>query len=117
MPDRLSLAEATVDPSPSFGAHLSRLNARRLRAGSWYFALVMVVLLVANIVLPSLRLWQHALVQAVVVLYFVGLGFVCRSARATQWSPPILPLLFGGATASMKAGSFAALQEYSPVSG
>ncbi len=100
MPDRLSLAEATVDPSPSFGAHLSRLNARRLRAGSWYFALVMALLLVANIVLPSLRIWQHALVQAVVVLYFVGLGFVCRSPRAAQWPTPALPLLFGGATAA-----------------
>ena len=108
MPDRLSLAEVPAattdtdgpDPSPSFAAHLSRLNARRLRSGSRYFALVMALLLVANIVLPSLRLWQHALVQAVVVLYFVGLGFVCRSPRAAQWPPPILPLLFGGATAA-----------------
>jgi signal transduction histidine kinase len=100
MPDHLSLAEATADPSPSFGAHISRLNARRLRSGSQYFALVMALLLVANIVLPSLRLWQHALVQAVVVLYFVGLGFICRSPRAAQWPTPTLPLLFGVATAA-----------------
>ena len=108
MPDRLSLAEPpavttntdAAGPSPSFDAHLSRLNARRLRAGSWYFALVVALLLVANAVLPALRLWQHALVQAAVVLYFIGLGIVCRSPRAARWPTPILPLLFGLATAT-----------------
>jgi signal transduction histidine kinase len=108
MPDRPALGEplaVTADtdvasPSPSFDAHLSRLNARRLRAGSWYFALVMALLLIANVVLPSLRLWQHAFVQAVVVAYFVGLGFACRSPEAARWPTPALPLLFGLATAT-----------------
>ena len=108
MLDRLTLAEPpavtndanTADPSPSFDAHLSRLNARRLLAGSWYFALVMALLLVANVILPSLRLWQHALVQAVVVIYIVGLGIACRSPTAGQWPTRALPLLFGLATAT-----------------
>ena len=81
--------------SPAFGVHLSRLNARRLRSGSWYFALVMAFLLLVNIVVPSLRLWQHAVAQAVAVAYFVGLGFVCRSPAVAQWPTPALPLLFG----------------------
>lgn len=99
MPDRRSVAEG-ADPSPSFDAHLSGLNARRLRSASWYFAACIGLLLVANVVLPSLQLWLHALVQAFVVLYFVGLGFVCRSPRAARWPPPALPLLFGLATAA-----------------
>ena len=81
--------------SPAFGVHLSRLNARRLRSGSWYFALVMAFLLLVNIAVPSLRLWQHAVAQAVAVTYFVGLGFVCRFSAVAQWPTPALPLLFG----------------------
>ncbi|HEX9523712.1 MAG TPA: HAMP domain-containing sensor histidine kinase [Reyranella sp.] len=108
MSDRLSLVEAPAattdadgaDPSPSFDAHLSHLNARRLRSASWYFAACIALLLVANVVLPSLQLWLHAFVQALVVLYFVGLGFVCRSPIVAQWPTPALPLLFGLATAA-----------------
>lgn len=85
---------------PSFDAHLRRLNARRLRLASWYFALLIAVLLVVNVVLPSLRLWQHAIVQAVVAISFVFLGFVCRSPFAQQWPTAVLPLLFGSGAAA-----------------
>jgi signal transduction histidine kinase len=93
------LIAGASNASPEFDAHLSRLNARRLRSASWYFAAVVVLLLVINVTLPSLRLWQHALVQAAVVLYFAALGFVCRLPRAPQW-PIALPLLFGLGTAT-----------------
>jgi signal transduction histidine kinase len=85
----------------SFSVHLRRLNARRLRLASWYFALLVALLLLANVVLPSLQLWLHAVVQAIALAYFVALGFVCRSPGARGWPTPALPLLFGlGAAAT-----------------
>ena len=93
-------ATIAEDRSLSFDTHLGHLNRRRLRAASWYFALLVVLLLVANITLPGLRLWLHAVVQVVAVIYFVGLGFVCRSAAAARWPTPVLPLLFASAMAA-----------------
>ena len=55
-----------------FDAHVSRFNARRSRSASRCFAAAMLVLLVANISLPSLRLWQHAGSQVIGILYFVA---------------------------------------------
>lgn len=86
---------ASSAPSEGFDAHLRALNARRLRQASWYFAALIALLLVANIALPSLRLWLHAGVQAIAVVYFVVLGFVCRSPSALGWPTAALPLLFG----------------------
>jgi hypothetical protein len=60
----------------------------------------MFVLLVANIALPSLRLWQHAGSQIISILYFVAVGAVCRLPRAAEWPAPVLPLLFGLGTAA-----------------
>jgi hypothetical protein len=40
--------EWTNGPS-GFDAHLRRVNARRLRSASWYFAAVVVLLLAANL--------------------------------------------------------------------
>ena len=90
----------SADPSPSFDGHLSHLNARRLCSASWYVAICVVLLLVANVVLPSLQLWQHAFAQALAALYYVCLGFVCRWPGAARWPTPVLPLLFGLATAA-----------------
>jgi signal transduction histidine kinase len=83
-----------------FDAHVSRFNARRLRAASSCFAAAMLVLLVANVALPSLRLWQHAGSQVIGILYFVAVGVVCRMPRAADWPTPVLPLLFGLGTAA-----------------
>lgn len=92
---------ATSAPAADFDAHLRSLNARRLRLASWYFAALVALLLVANVGLPALRLWLHAAVQAIVLAYFVGLGFACRSPAAERWPTPALPLLFGlGAAAT-----------------
>ena len=93
-------ATAAEDISLSFDTHLGHLNRRRLRAASWYFALLVLLLLVANITLPGLRLWLHAVVQVVAVIYFVGLGFVCRSVAAARWPTPVLPFLFASAMAA-----------------
>jgi signal transduction histidine kinase len=79
----------------SFAAHLGRLNARRLGAASWYFALVVALLLAVNVALPALRLWPHAIAQAVVLGYFAILGLVCRSPPAARWPAAALPLAFG----------------------
>jgi signal transduction histidine kinase len=78
----------------AFNAHLKRVNARRLRLASWYFALLIGLLLLANVGLPSLRLWFHAAVQAVALVYFVSLGFVVRSAAVERWPMATLPVLF-----------------------
>jgi signal transduction histidine kinase len=78
----------------AFNAHLKRVNARRLRLASWYFALLIGLLLLANVGLPSLRLWFHAAVQAIALVYFAGLGFVARSAAAERWPMVTLPVLF-----------------------
>lgn len=95
------LVRATTDEeASSFDAHLSRLNARRLRSASWYLAAVIGLLLVANVVLPSLQIWQHAVVQAIAMVYFLCVGFVCRSPVVAQWPAPALPLLFGLASAA-----------------
>jgi hypothetical protein len=83
-----------------FDAHVSRFNARRSRSASRCFAAAMLVLLVANISLPSLRLWQHAGSQVIGILYFVAIGIVCRLPRAAHWPTPVLPLLFGLGTAA-----------------
>jgi signal transduction histidine kinase len=84
-----------TDGTPGFDAHLRRLNARRLRSASWYFAAVVVLLLAANLALPSLRLWFHAAVQISVALYFFALGLSCRRFKVEDWPTPALPLLFG----------------------
>ena len=60
----------------------------------------MLLLLVANIALPALRLWQHAGSQVVSIIYFFALGVVCRLPRAPDWPTPVLPLLFGVGTAA-----------------
>lgn len=86
---------ASSAPSEGFDAHLRALNARRLRHASWYFAVLIALLLAANVALPSLQLWLHAVVQAVALVYFVVLGFVCGSPSAPGWPTPALPLLFG----------------------
>ncbi len=86
--------QATATP-PEFDEHVSRFNARRLRPASWCFAAAMIVLLVANISLPSLRLWQHAGSQVIAILYFVAVGVLCRLPSAANWPTPVLPLLFG----------------------
>jgi signal transduction histidine kinase len=90
-----------TDGTPGFDAHLRRLNARRLRSASWYFAAVVVLLVAANLALPSLRLWFHAAVQVAVALYFFALGLSCRRLKVEDWPTPALPLLFGlGAVAA-----------------
>lgn len=95
------MSSAASSPSADFDAHLRKLNARRLRLASWYFAALVALLLAANIGLPALRLWLHAVVQAVSLAYFVALGFVCRSPVAERWPTRALPLLFGlGAAAT-----------------
>jgi signal transduction histidine kinase len=83
-----------------FDAHASQFNARRLRSASWCFAAAMLVLLVANIAFPALRLWQHAGSQVIAILYFVAVGVICRLPRAADWPTPVLPLLFGLGTAA-----------------
>jgi signal transduction histidine kinase len=83
------------DATPDFDAHLRRLNARRLRSASWYFAGVTLLLLAVNLALPSLRLWFHAAVQTAAALYFIALGLIARSPKAAEWPTPALPLLFG----------------------
>jgi signal transduction histidine kinase len=86
---------------PGFDAQLRVLNARRLRSASWSFAAVTLLPFAANLVVPSLRLWAHAVVQIVVVLYFAALGQLARSPKAVDWPTPALPLLFGlGAAAT-----------------
>jgi signal transduction histidine kinase len=70
------------------------LASRRLGSASWYFAAAIALLLALNVALPSLRLWQHAIAQALVVGYCTALGFVCRSSQAARWPTAALPLLF-----------------------
>jgi signal transduction histidine kinase len=84
--------------SREFDAHVSRVNARRLRSASWCFAAAMALLLAANIALPALRLWQHAISQVIAILYFFAFGVVCRLPRAADWPTPVLPLLFAAGT-------------------
>lgn len=93
-----SVASSALD---DFDAHLRKLNARRLRPASWYFAALVALLLAANLALPSLQLWLHAVAQGIALAYFIALGFVCRSPAAERWATPALPLLFGcGAVAT-----------------
>jgi signal transduction histidine kinase len=93
-------ARPAAEVSAGFDAHLSRLNARRVGLASWYFAAATALLLVLNMTLPSLRLWHHALAQALVALYCAALGFVSQSRRAAQWPTATLPLLFAAGTAA-----------------
>src|SRR5262245_56732792 len=89
------------DDASGFDAHLRALNARRLRSASWSFAAVILLTLAANLVVPSLRLWPHAVVQIAVAVYFAALGLIARSPKAMDWPTPALPLLFGlGAAAT-----------------
>lgn len=95
------MSKEWIDGASGFDAHLRRLNTRRLRPASWYFAAVVLLLLAANLAVPSLRLWLHAAVQLVVALYFLALALIFRSAKAADWPTPTLPLLFGlGAAAT-----------------
>lgn len=95
------MSSAACRALDDFDAHLRKLNARRLRLASWFFAGLVALLLVVNVVLPGLQLWLHAVVQAIALAYFVGLGFVCRSPVVERWPVAALPLLFGcGATAT-----------------
>ena len=95
------MSKARAEEEPGFGLHLRRVNARRLRSASWYFAAAILALLAANLAVPSLRLWLHAAAQIVVALYFFALGLVCGSAKAAGWPTPALPLAFGlGAAAT-----------------
>jgi signal transduction histidine kinase len=98
-PRRLGASPQTTASLDEFDIHVSRFNARRLCSASWCFAAAMLVLLAANISLPSLRLWQHAGSQIISILYFVAVGVVCRLPRAANWPTPVLPLLFGFGTA------------------
>ena len=100
VPPRLGVHPQATAALGEFDAHVSRFNARRLRAASSCFAAAMLVLLVANVALPSLRLWQHAGSQVIGILYFVAVGVVCRMPRAADWPTPVLPLLFGLGTAA-----------------
>ena len=100
VPPRLGVHPQATAALGEFDAHVSRFNARRLRAASSCFAAAMLVLLVANVALPSLRLWQHAGSQIISILYFVAVGVVCRLPRAADWPTPVLPLLFGLGTAA-----------------
>lgn len=89
------------DDASGFDAHLRALNARRLRSASWSFTAVILLTLAANLVVPSLRLWSHAVVQIAVALYFAALGLIARSPKVLDWPTPALPLLFGlGAAAT-----------------
>jgi signal transduction histidine kinase len=99
-PRRLGVYPQATVALGEFDAHVSRFNARRLRSASWCFAAAMLVLLVANISFPSLRLWQHAGSQVIAILYFGVVGVVCQRPRAADWPMPVLPLLFGLGTAA-----------------
>lgn len=95
------MSKAGAERALDFDGHLRRLNARRLRSASWYFAAVILVLLAANLAIPSLRLWLHAAAQIVVALYFGALGLFTRSPKAADWPTAALPLAFGlGAAAT-----------------
>lgn len=88
------------DEPGEFGAHLRSVNARRLSLASRHVTAVLLLLLVVNLALPELRLFEHAYVNIVCALYFIGLGVVTRSRRARSWPIPVLPLLFGGGMAA-----------------
>lgn len=78
-----------------FEAHLRSLNVRRLRFASFYVAIVMLLLLAVNLAVPSLHLFEHAYVTLASLLYFLGLGVICRSGLPARWPPAALPLVFG----------------------
>ena len=99
-PPALTAHLEPAEASREFDAHVSRVNARRLRSASWCFAAALALLLAANITLPALQLWQHAVAQVIDILYFFALGVVCRLPRAPDWPTPALPLLFGAGTAT-----------------
>ncbi len=99
-PQALGAYPQATAASYEFDAHVSRFNARRLRSASWCFAAAMIILLIANISLPSLRLWQHAGSQVIAIFYFAAFGVICRLPRAATWPTPVLPGLFGLGTAA-----------------
>lgn len=80
---------------PNFAAYLLSRNVARLHFASWYFAAVMLALLIANVSLPAFRLRALAVGEIVSVLYFCGLALLCRSERTAAWPNQALPLLFG----------------------
>jgi signal transduction histidine kinase len=83
----------------SFDAHLCTRNIARVQFASWYFAAVMLALLIAEAVVPVLRSSDTISVKAISGLYFCGLAWACRTGRAAAWPKQALPLLFGaGAT-------------------
>jgi signal transduction histidine kinase len=79
----------------AFDAHLCTRNIERVQFASWYFAAVMLALLVAEAVVPVLRSSDTILVKAISGLYFCGLAWACRTGRAATWPKQALPLLFG----------------------
>lgn len=79
----------------AFEAHLRSQNLRRLRFASFYMAAVLLVLLIVNLALPSLRWFEHAYVTIASGCYFFWLGMLCRSQRPARWPVAALPLLFG----------------------
>ena len=84
---------------PSFDDHLRRRNAARLRFASWYFAAVMLALIVAELIVPVLHSWRMTAVQAVSGLYFCTLAWLCRGPYPARWPTQALPLLFGAGAA------------------
>jgi signal transduction histidine kinase len=83
---------------PSFYAHLCRRNAERLHLASYYFAGVMLALVVIELFVAALWSTELVVVQIASALYFCGLAWLCRSGRAATWPAPALPLLFGAGT-------------------
>ncbi|HEX9462464.1 MAG TPA: HAMP domain-containing sensor histidine kinase [Alphaproteobacteria bacterium] len=80
---------------PSFDVYLKRRNAGRLHFASWYFAAVMLALLVVNLSIAGLRLRDLAVAEIASGLYFCGLAWLCRGDRTATWPTQALPLLFG----------------------
>jgi hypothetical protein len=79
----------------AFDAHLCTRNIARVQFASWYFAAVMLALLVAEAVVPVLRSSDTISVKAISGLYFCGLAWACRRGGAAAWPKQALPLLFG----------------------
>jgi hypothetical protein len=91
------MSKDLVSERPSFDAHLRARNAERLRFASWWFAGVMLGLIVTELIVPVLRSTELIFVQIASGLYFCGLAWLCRTHRAATWPTQVLPLLFGTA--------------------
>ena len=92
------MSKDLVSERLSFDAHLRARNAERLRFASWWFAGVMVGLIVTELIVPVLRSTELIFIQIASGLYFCGLAWLCRTRRAATWPAQVLPLLFGTAT-------------------